>query len=136
MKFMSLLLLCGFFLPILAFELPEDVPPATVKDPKEIIDIQVRSLELLQKRTALTLSQIEGLKNEIIEYKRVQELYLDNIENRRFLADMLCAAANLLQGIKNAHITDFFEPEFLSELTTLSQLQLKMALPAPSLHIQ
>jgi hypothetical protein len=133
MRYTLLLFLCMISLRLYALDLPPDAPTSPLKSPKEIIDIQLKALDLLHQRTAQTLQQIEELKNQTADYKRIQEQYLDDIENRRLLASMLHAADNLLQGIKNAHMADLFEPEFLSELTTLTQLQKKMSLPPPPL---
>jgi len=107
--------------------IPGALPPS-LKDPKEIIDLQLSSLEHLIATTERTLDQLTLLKKEIATYKKIQEIYLDNIEDKKILYNMLKSADSLLKIITKNQMAALFHAEFIAELNLLSQLFKKTGL--------
>lgn len=105
--------------------------PPRIKDPKEIIDLQISSLDHLIAMTERTLNQLSTLRQQVKEYKEIQEQYLRNTDNNELLYRMMKTAHQLLKNIKADNLTHSFEPEFMSELNTMSQIYNKIGLPKP-----
>lgn len=134
MKTLLLLLCCFTPVAAYAYEAAEEQTRPRLKDPKEIIDLQLSSLDHLLERTQLTLAQITHLRQEVAHYQIVQERYLQDVEDRQLLSAMLHSAELLLNSIKSTHMDAIFDGEFISELSLLSQLNKKMGLPKPPIQ--
>ena len=109
----------------------EEALPPSIKDPKEIVDLQLKSLDHIQACTRQTLQQITALKSQVELYKKAQEAYLDNVDNRKLLRAMLQAAGSLQQALKENHMQHFFDSEFIAELNLLHKLNQNISLPKP-----
>lgn len=128
-------ILCAFFLlaasPIVAAvqqELPKSQPPA-LKDPKEIINLQLKSLDHLTEMTKMTLATMTQLRASLVKYQTIQQLYLQHTKDKELLYRMTKLANEMLLEIKGAHLTHAFDPEFISELSMLSKIYKKNELP-------
>ncbi|MBA3237343.1 MAG: hypothetical protein H0T62_03210 [Parachlamydiaceae bacterium] len=106
-------------------------PPGllTLKDPKEIISIQLKSLDHLIEMTTLTLENLRHLQTAITNYQTVQNLYLNRTSDKELLFRMTKMADQLLKEIKAAHLSHTFDVEFLSELKLLAKIYRKSELP-------
>lgn len=127
------LFLClAFLLPISPLQAAQDLPimeAPPLKDPKEIIDLQLHSLDHLIHLTDETLKSLGHLRVEIANYQRVQNLYLDCPSDKELLYRMTKMAHLLLKEIKIKNLTHAFDPEFISELITLAKIYQNHELP-------
>jgi hypothetical protein len=103
--------------------------PLTLKDPKEIISIQLKSLDHLIDMTKLTLENMEQLRTAITNYQTIQNLYLNRTSDKELLYRMTKMADQLLKEIKAANLSHAFDVEFLSELNLLAKIYRKNELP-------
>lgn len=129
MKKFLLFSLCLANATLFSFEVSRETP--SLKDPKEIIQLQLEGLDRHIAMTQSTLSQMQGLHKEIAEYQHIQDLYLERIGDKQLLYRMLKNADSLLRHIKADNLVAIFDPEFISELNTLSTLFNKASLPRP-----
>jgi hypothetical protein len=101
----------------------------TLKDPKEIIAIQLKTLDHLVDMTKLTLENMGQLRTSIANYQKIQELYLTRTSDKELLYRMTKMADQLLKEIKAANLSHAFDVEFLSELNLLAKFYRKNELP-------
>lgn len=108
----------------------DDAPGAlALKDPKEIISIQLKALDHLIDMTKLSLENMSKLRTDIVNYQTVQNLYLNHTTDKELLFRMTKMADRLLKQIKATNLTHAFDVEFLSELNLLSKIYRKNELP-------
>lgn len=107
----------------------QTITPPSIKDPKEIIDLQLKSLDHLKACTMRTLQQMTQLRSLIEHYKQTQETYLDHTDNQKLLRSMLHAAEDVLNAIKEWHMQHLFDAEFIAELNLLHKLNQNVSLP-------
>lgn len=124
-------LLAILFFPMIlsaAQSLPkQEVPPLI--DPKEVIDLQLKSIDHLTSLTQDTLCSLQDLRKGITTYQTIQNHYLNNTKDKELLYQMTRMANSLLKEIKRTNLTHVFDVEFISELNMLSNLQHKHELP-------
>ena len=123
----------GFFVASpLAAIVQQDLPknePSALKDPKEIINLQIKSLDHLAEMTKMSLAKMAQLRAAILKYQTIQQLYLQQTKDKELLYRMTKLAHDLLHEIKNAHLTHAFDPEFMSELNMFSRIYRKNEVP-------
>lgn len=129
MFFRSIYFVLLFLLPLNLFGQGQAAPSAAIKDPKEIINVQLNSLDHLIKMTALTLHKMEEFRQNIAEYQTVQNQYLENTQDRKLLFRMTKLAYTLQDEIKKAEMTHAFDTEFMSELNLLARIYKKKSKP-------
>lgn len=115
-------------LPAIQQELPKSEAPS-LKDPKEIIDLQLNSLDHLiamNKKSVEKMTQIRGM---IANYQKIQLLYLENPRDKALLYRMSKLASQLLHEIKDSSLTHAFDSEFINELQLLDRIYKKNELP-------
>lgn len=118
--------------PTLAIQAAQDLPTMEapgLKDPKEIIGLQLKSIDHLMNLTKETYQTLEQLHKGIVNYQTVQNLYLDRPSDKELLYRMTKMANLLLKEIKRANLTHAFDPEFISELSMLANIYQKHELP-------
>jgi len=106
-------------------------PAATLKDPKEILDLQISTLDDLITMTDQTLKSLRNLQKQILIYKDLQEAYIQDPEDKDLLFRMSKSANDIFEKIKTDQLTQTFDPEFISELKMLTQIYKKIGLPKP-----
>lgn len=109
-------------------DLPKEEPPP-LKDPKEIINLQLKSLDHLTEMTKLTLNKMAQIRANVVKYQMLQQLYLQQTKDKELLHRMSKVANDLLQEIKNAHLMHAFDVEFISELNMFSKIYKKNEIP-------
>ncbi len=127
-RLLFLALLVPFQWVYAAQDLPSIDHPAP-KDPKEIIYLQLRSLDHLRSMTKLTLEKIDELYAAIVKYQTVQDLYLKQTNDKELLHRMTKMASQLLQQIHHANLQHTIDPEFIKELKLLTKIYKKNELP-------
>lgn len=116
----------------IAAAVPQDLPKGEIpalKDPKEIINLQLKSLDHLTEMTKMSLAKMTQLRASIVKYQTIQQLYLQQTKDKELLYRMTKLANDLLQEIKNAHLVHAFDSEFLNELNMLSRIYRKNEVP-------
>ena len=104
---------------------------APIKDPKALLSTEISRLDTLIQATDQSLQGQRLLKSKIIEYKDIQDEYLLKTEDNDLLLKMVKCAHKTLQMIKENHLEQTFDPEFIEELTVLSQAASKKGVPRP-----
>lgn len=94
-----------------------------------VIISQLSRLDTLIEATEQTLETEKKLRERIIEYGKIQELYLLTPENNDILFRMVKCAYRTLELMKESHLTQNFDPEFVDELTVLAQAATKRGIP-------
>lgn len=108
---------------------PQSPGALALKDPKEIISIQLKSLDHLIDMTKLSLENMAKLRTAIANYQTIQNLYLNRTNDKALLYRMTKMADQLLKDIKTANLAHAFDVEFLSELNLLAKIYRKNELP-------
>lgn len=124
-KKLSLLLLL-----ILSFQVHADLPN-TIKDPAALIGDEIARLDTLIQATEQSLEGQKKLRLLIVEYQKLQDLYLKNTKDNDLLLKVVKSAHRVLQSIKENNLMQTFDPDFIDELTILSQPASKRGIPKP-----
>lgn len=105
---------------------------SNIKDPSQLINNELRRLDTLIQATEQSLEGQKKLKELIIQYQNIQDQFLNDTQNNDLLFQLVKSAYRALQSINENHLIHTFDPEFISELTTLSQIATKRGIPKPS----
>lgn len=105
--------------------------PAGIKDPEALIGNELSRLEDLIQATQLSLEAQKKLKGEIIDYQKVQEQFLASPKDNELLMKVVKSAHKTLRTIKDNHLENMFDADFINELTILSQPAAKRGVPKP-----
>lgn len=111
-----------------AQDLPSMQAPG-LKDPKEIINLQLKSLDHLRSMTKRTVANIDELSSAIVKYQMVQNLFLQNPKDKEILQRMTKMAFYLLRDIKKANLQHAIDPDFTKELKLFAKIYQKNELP-------
>lgn len=95
------------------------------------IDNEIARLDTLIQATERSLEGQNKLRKKIVEYKKTEEAYLKSPDNNDLLFAVVKSAHRTLEAIKESHLTQTFDPEFINELTVLSQAASKRGIPKP-----
>ena len=101
------------------------------KDPKELLDSQIAMVDDLIAMTQQTLKGEQEIKKLIAEYQQIQEVYLKNQDDKEQVVKMVRMAHRVLTKIQDNHLTQQFDPDFISELTLFSKIAAKKGIPKP-----
>lgn len=104
---------------------------ANIKDPAALIDNEIARLDSLILATRQSLEGQQKLREKIIEYKKIEEFYLKQPDDNEILFRLVKSAHRTLEAIKENHLLQTFDPEFIDELTVLSQAATKRGIPKP-----
>jgi hypothetical protein len=102
-----------------------------IKDPAELLNNEIERLDTLIQATQQSLENQKALRASIVEYQKIQNLYLQNTQDNELLFHLIKNAHYLLESIKENHLLHTFDSDFLSELTLLSQAANKRGMPKP-----
>lgn len=108
-----------------------DVNTTSIRDPAALIGNEIARLDTLIQATQQSLEGQKTLREKIVEYKKIQDLYLQQPQNNDLLFRLVKSAKRTLDTIKENSLTQTFDPEFINELTVLSQAANKRGVPKP-----
>lgn len=114
--------------------LPDTKPAPTVapiKDPTALIGNELARIDTLIQATQKSLENQKKLRERIVEYQKIQDLYLLYPDDNEILFRMVKSAYRTLEAIREYHLIQTFDPDFISELTILSQVATKRGIPKP-----
>lgn len=115
--------------PLCAQNFTYELPKLT--DPAAMAANEIAMLDDLIAVTEQNLEKQKKIKILVVEYQKIQSVYLQNTENKEMLFRMIKSAYRLLESIKDAHLTQAFDPKFISELNLLSQIAAKSGIAKP-----
>lgn len=115
---------------ILAFQAQADIP-SSIKDPDALIGNEISRLVTLIQATELSLEGQKKLHKQVLEYQKLQEQFLKNPKDNDLLLKVVKSAYRTLQTIKENHLEQNFDADFIDELTVLSQPATKRGIPRP-----
>lgn len=121
------LLLCLF---ALSFQLQAE-SPSTIKDPNALIGNEISRLDTLIQATETSLEAQKKLRTQILEYQKLQDQYLKNTKDNDLLMKLVKSAYRTLQTIKEQHLEQNFDSDFIDELRVISQPATKRGIPRP-----
>ena len=107
------------------------IAPGTIKDPKALIGNEIARLDTLIQATEQSLEAQQKLRVQILEYQKLQDYYLQNPKDNELLLKLVKSAYRTLQTIKNNHLSQTFDSDFIDELTVFSQPATKRGIPKP-----
>ncbi|MEI8365049.1 MAG: hypothetical protein WCF65_01405 [Parachlamydiaceae bacterium] len=119
-----------WFAAMTAAPAPTDAP-AAVKDPATIVSHELLRLDTLIRATEQSLEGQKKLRSMIVDYQKLQEQFLKNQSDNELLLKVVKSAYKILQNIKENHLTQTFDTDFIEELTVLSQPAAKRGIPKP-----
>jgi len=100
-------------------------------DPAAFITHEISRLDTLIQATQQSLEDQKKLRERIVEYKKLQDAYVKAPDDNDLLFRIVKSAHRTLQAIKENHLIHVFDPEFIDELTVLSQPAQKRGIPKP-----
>lgn len=103
----------------------------SIKDPEAMIGNEISRLDTLIQATELSLEGQKKLRVQIIEYQKLQEHYLSNTKDNELLLKLVKSAYRTLNTIKENHLTQTFDNDFIDELTVISKPATKRGIPKP-----
>jgi len=101
------------------------------EDPANMFDRETAMLGDLIEAAQANLKNLTRLKDLIQKYQTLQEQYMANPDDNETLYQMIKTAHTILEKIKEYHLTQLFDPAFLSELSIVSKPAAKLGLPKP-----
>ena len=104
---------------------------ASIKDPAALIGNEISRLDSLIQATEKSLDAQRKLRVQIAEYQKLQDLFLKNPKDNDLLLKVVKSAYRTLQTIKENHLSQTFDADFIDELTVLSQPATKRGIPKP-----
>lgn len=132
--FLHLIICVGLSLPISAIDTSiKPVIPALpeIVEREDSIENEIKTLDNLIEISQKNLENQRALKSMIVDYKKIQEQFLRNDQDKELMFRMVRQAHRVLETIKENHLTHLFRKEFLSELTLFSQIAVKKGIPKP-----
>lgn len=98
-------------------------------EPALVVLNQLKNLDNLISVTEKNLLNQKSLKKLLIDYQQHQLKYLENAQDKEVTLQMVRSAYQLLESIKQNHLTHAFDTEFISQLTFFSQFATKRGIP-------
>lgn len=92
---------------------------------------QVEMMNNLIGATQKNLEAQKMIREQVVAYQKLQDLYVRNSQDKELVFQMVKAAHRLLENIKENNLTQAFDQDFLSELTVFSQVATKRGVPKP-----
>lgn len=94
--------------------------------PSSVLPGNLTTLELLIKATEQQHELQVALRDEIVEYERLRDLYYKKPEDKEMLFRVIQRADRVLTQIKQAKLTYLFDAEFMKELNLFSKFAKKI----------
>lgn len=88
------------------------------------------TLDDLIDSTQKILDNQKKIRDQIIAFQKLQNSY-QSTQDKELIVLMVKTAHKLLENIKENHLTQVFDPDFLSELTVFAQVATKRGIPKP-----
>lgn len=101
------------------------------QNPEAMLVNELARLDTLISATEQTLETEKKVRAYLVEYTRIQELFLLAPNDNDLLMKMARSAHRTLQAIQEAHLEQTFDPEFINELKVLSKAAQKRGIPKP-----
>lgn len=92
---------------------------------------ELTTIETLIASTKRSLVLQESIRNDLIEYQKVNQSFLKKPNDNELLFQNLKLADLLFTKIKNAHLTENFNIDFIKELTLFSDIAAKSGVSKP-----
>lgn len=108
-----------------------DTPSLGVKDPAALIGNELARLDTLIQATQQSVEGQKKLRERIFDYQKVLDLYLQQPNDNDLLFQLVKSAYRTLESIKDNHLVNTFDPDFINELSVLSQAANKRGVPKP-----
>lgn len=93
---------------------------AEIKDPNALIGNEIARLDTLIQATEISFEAQKKLRTQIVEYQKLQDQYLQNQNDNGLLLKLVKSAYRTLQTIKENHLEQNFDADFIDELTIIS----------------
>lgn len=106
-----------------------DLPKA--KSQEAVVAGEIGMLDNLIEVTKLNLEIQKKLRDQIVEYQQLLALYLKNENDKELLFKLVRVATSVSNSVKENHLTQIFDQEFLSELNVFAQIGNKRGIPKP-----
>lgn len=90
---------------------------------------EVAKVDLLIEMTQKSLEGEKTLRDQLLAYQQAHKSYYKNTDDSENLIKLVKAGHRLLQTIKEMNLVQTFDPDFISELTVLSQVATKKSVP-------
>ena len=98
-------------------------------EPALVVAKELDHLNNLISMTEKNLKNQKTLKQLFLEYQQQQVNYLQNTQDKEITLRMVKSAHRLLEAIKDNHLVQTFDTEFISQLTFFSQFATKRGVP-------
>lgn len=92
---------------------------------------ELQSIEHLISLAKQNIELQENVRSQLIEYQKVNKLFLQNSKDNDLLFQNIKLGSRLLETINNAHLTQNFSNEFIKELTLFAKFAKKQGVPKP-----
>lgn len=96
-----------------------------------LVEDEIKLIDTLIYATEKNLIDQKKIKQDILDYQKGLALYMEHSSDKEVVFSVARKADALLNEIKEAHLIDTFEPDFISELTVFSQIAQKKGIPRP-----
>ena len=108
----------------------QDLPPDGLPQGEEI-EAAIQSMDGLIVATREMLEAQQQIHKLLIDYQQTKGAYMKDQQNRTVVLRLVKIAHALVTQIRQFHLSDAFDPDFLHELSFFSQIASKKNLPKP-----
>lgn len=106
-----------------------DLPIAKSQD--AVVAGEIAMLDNLIEVTKVNLDVQKKLREQIGDYQKLLALYLKNENDKELLFRLVRVATSVSNTVKENHLTQIFDQEFLSEINVFAQIGNKRGIPKP-----
>lgn len=106
----------------------QEVPPEDLPGGDEIA-AAIGSMNGLIEATEETLAAQKRVRQLLTEYRQTKMDYMNNQQDRERVIQLVKLAHVLMTNIRDEHLADAFDPDFLHELSFFSQIASKKSGP-------
>lgn len=106
-----------------------DIPVA--KSQEAVVAGEIAMLDNLIDVTKQNLEMQTQLRDRIQEYQKLLAVYLQNENDKELLFKLVRVATAVSNTVKENHLTQIFDQEFLSELNVFANIGNKRGIPKP-----
>ena len=90
---------------------------------------ELARIDLLIRATEENLTRQKGLRDLVTDYRKTEKSCIANPKDAALLFKLAKTGKAVYEGITDAYLADYFQPEFLSELQKLKQIADKKSIP-------
>ncbi len=106
-----------------------DAPKGSKKE--KMVANELSILDNLIEVSEQNVETQKKLRDLIKKYQQLQSQYLQDEQNKEVLYKLVRVAYQASEIIKENHLSQVFDPDFLSELNLLAQIGQKRGIPSP-----